>query len=651
VTAETRPAADIADELALETLLRCWLREAGIALEPDASTVRFGLPASGLSVRAAVRHRSACGWHRFGPVELVAPGAGAGGAPRALDSGLLAALLVREITAERGLPAAAGADALGRMIDSTRRMAGHLRARQAEEPPADRPSAPFLVAEQASVSGHPFHPAAQAREGSSDQALATYSPERGGSFPLRWFAAHPAIVTMVGSAPAAVRGAHGRGRQCLAELFATLSGGIGAPSGHAPSGHAPSRYVTSGHAPSRYAPSGYLVVPAHPWQAEEVTRQGAGAVAELLADGRLVDLGPAGPPWYATTSLRTVWRPDSPVMLKLSLGLRITNSRRVLQLGELRLAEMVSRLLDAGLARPVANRHPSFHLIGEPGWVAVTHPDGAGTGPGDHSGEGGHGPGAIGLETAVRINPFGPTDRAVGLSALVSARPDRAADSRGRARAAMLPELLLHLADRGHAPVAELALSWFERYLAVLVAPVIDLYLHCGVGVEAHLQNTLLTLDADGWPVAGWYRDSQGYYLATSAADAAERLIPDFAAGLDLVFDEDLVADRVIYYLVVNNVLAVIGALGAAGVAAEHRLLRRVRALLVRLGEQARAEPTQHRPPPVRLRLVDTLLTAGTLPCKGNLRTCVDGRDELFGPVATQSVYVRIPNPLLEAAP
>jgi siderophore synthetase component len=40
------------------------------------------------------------------------------------------------------------------------------------------------------------------------------------------------------------------------------------------------------------------------------------------------------------------------------------------------------------------------------------------------------------------------------------------------------------------------------------------------------------------------------------------------------------------------------------------------------------------------------LLDAATLPCKANLATCVDGRDELTAPVAAQSVYVEIPNPI-----
>ena len=40
------------------------------------------------------------------------------------------------------------------------------------------------------------------------------------------------------------------------------------------------------------------------------------------------------------------------------------------------------------------------------------------------------------------------------------------------------------------------------------------------------------------------------------------------------------------------------------------------------------------------------LLASPTLHCKANLLTRLNGMDELVGPVATQSVYVDIPNPV-----
>jgi siderophore synthetase component len=691
------PAETIADDLVTETLLRCWLRESGPLPVTDDGAVQLGLPSSGVTVRVTLTHRSPSGWHRFAPPELVPPG----GSPSTVDGGLLAALLVREITAEQGRAAAHGTEALGRIMDSARRIAGHLEARWSADRPATVP--PFLAAEQAPLTGHPFHPAGASRQGASDRAMATYSPERAGSFGLHWFAAHPSVVaTSVG--PTSGRPPAGASRMdrrgAVVRLLTELYGGDGDPresrpdrssgavrfgsvtaSGldHPPASVGDARILTEHQAlagpdyptgrarPGGGPPPGYLPVPAHPWQARELIERADGPVAELLADGRLIDLGVSGPLWYPTTSVRTVWRPDSPVMLKLSLGLRITNSRRVLQLGELRLAEMITRLVDAGLGAALAARHPHFRLIGEPTWVAVIRRDqrmraanrSFRSGPGlvglnpsratdtqdDYSDDG-----ALGLETAFRTNPFGPGDRVACVAALVAPRPDREADSHGRARAAMLPQMLNRLSERCHEQVAALADAWFTRYLAVLAAPVLDLYLRFGVGVEAHLQNTLVSLDDDGWPIAGWYRDSQGYYVAESAVMTMERLLPGFADGLDVVFNDELVTERTIYYLFVNNVFAVAGALGAAGVADEYRLLGRVRDLLGRMDADARRDHGPQRPPPARRRLLTVLLTAGTLPSKGNLRTCVDGRDELIGPVAAQSVYVQIPNPLLEAA-
>jgi siderophore synthetase component len=275
---------------------------------------------------------------------------------------------------------------------------------------------------------------------------------------------------------------------------------------------------------------------------------------------------------------------------------------------------------------------------------------------------------ASGLELAVRANPFGPTDTTVCAGALIAA---------GHPGGEIpLARILRRLATAQHAPIPVATERWFDDYLAVLIAPVLDLYVHRGIGVEAHPQNTLLTLDADGLPTDGWYRDSQGYYLAESRAAAVLWAQPDFGVGVSAVFPDELVEARVTYYAVVNSVLSFVGALGAAGLADEDRLLCRVRAMLRRRPrppdqrDQTQQpdrpdrsdqpdrpdQPDQPAEPaepdrPDRRALVERLLTAPTLPAKANFLTCVDGRDELVGPVATQSVYVEIPNPLVEVRP
>ena len=173
--------------------------------------------------------------------------------------------------------------------------------------------------------------------------------------------------------------------------------------------------------------------------------------------------------------------------------------------------------------------------------------------------------------------------------------------------------------------------EWFARYLAVLAAPLLWLHNHWGLGLEAHQQNTVVRMDAAGWPVGAWYRDSQGYYVRESQLGAVRSLLPGVDEGVPLVFDDALTDDRVIYYLVVNNLFGLVGALGSAGVADEAALLGVLRGFLARSGGP----------------FAERLLTAPTLPCKANFLTGVDGRDELVWDVATQSVYVEIPNPLV----
>lgn len=141
-------------------------------------------------------------------------------------------------------------------------------------------------------------------------------------------------------------------------------------------------------------------------------------------------------------------------------------------------------------------------------------------------------------------------------------------------------------------------------------------------------------------PDRGWYRDNQGWYAAASRAPELETLLPGIAEDTGLVFDDALVTDRVVYYLGVNNLIGAAAALAGAGLAEETDLLGVLADVL-----------RDHLAGPSPSPAAALLLEADRLPVKANLLTGVDGRDELDGPVAAQSVYVQIPNPLREARP
>ncbi|MCF6524304.1 IucA/IucC family siderophore biosynthesis protein [Streptomyces sp. JJ36] len=540
----------------------------------------------------------------------VAPVAGAGAAPLAGAAGLgaagagcpagvalVAAALVRETTVARALPPHRGDDAVARVLDSAARTAAHLTRRRGEERGAEGPT-PFLDAEQALLLGHPFHPAPKSREEATEAELDAWSPEMRGSFPLHWFAAHPDVV--------AGESADGR---TVAGVLRPLARGLDLP-------------------------PGMLPVPAHPWQAREVLRRPG--TAALVDAGLLRPLGPYGPAWWPTSSVRTVHRPDAAVMLKLSLGMRITNSRRNNLRGELRLGVRAARLLAAGPAAWLRAEHPEFGILRDFAWVSAGPPE-----PGGPGGRDAVPGGESGLETAIRDNPFrGGPDDALCLAGLLAERTGPG-DGRPPRHRALLSAAVAQAARVHGVGRAEAAARWLDRCLDVLAVPLIRLYARYGIALEPHHQNTLLALSGDGLPRAGWYRDSQGYYVAASRAGEAERLLPGVTTGVELVFDDALVDERIAYYLGVNNLLGLVGAFGALGLAAEEPLLRRVRD---RLAALRGTEPGARG-------LLDTLLDAPALRCKGNYLTCVDGRDELVGDVHTQSVYLDLPNPLREATP
>jgi siderophore synthetase component len=555
----------VADAFATATLLRCWLREGGEARRHGDDLV-LDLHASGTRLVAPVTYWSASGWHQFGPARL--------GTGTPADATTVATLLAVEMAGARGVGPAAIGDLVDRVVDSTRRIARHVDRRAAE--PADASAAtPFLDAEQALVLGHPLHPTPKSRSGLTEAEADAYSPELRGAFPLFWFAAHPDVVA----------GDSATG-QPVEDLLRGLAGELEVPAGMVP-------------------------VPAHPWQAAAVLQRPA--VRALVDDGRLRPLGPAGPAWSPTSSVRTVYRADAPYMLKLSLALPITNSKRENLRKELVRGVEMTRMLQAGLAERIVAAHPQFSIVRDPAWVTVDAP----------------GLSESGLEVSVRANPFGAEDAVQCLAGLVADRPER--DGRS-----LLSGLVHGLAERTGRAVADVGADWFARYLDAVPAAVLWLYAEHGVGLEAHQQNTLVELDSDGWPVGGRYRDNQGFYFNESRADELERWAPRAGVDSEALNPEALIDERLGYYLGINNILGLVGAMGAQGLADEDTLLRSVRRLL----ERAAAE---HSPAP---GVVRNLLKADTLPCKANLLTRLAGMDELVGPVATQSVYHPVPNPI-----
>lgn len=573
----------VAEHAHLEALLRCWLTESDVRVEPG--PLRVELPTTRLALVADVVHASPTGWHRFGPVRLERSDRGersdGGSADRGevvaerADPVLSAGLLAAEVGARPGgVPPGETADLVERTAESVRHVAAFVADRWAEMP-ADRHRDGFLDAEQALLLGHLNHPTPKSRGGISAHERAAWSPEMRGAFALHWFAADPSVVSA---------GATDAGTD-VAALLADLAG-------------------------PKAPRDGRVLVPAHPWQARDLLHRPR--VAALVADGLLEPLGPLGDAWSATSSVRTVYRSDVPVMLKLSLGLQLTNSKREAMRVELRRGVEVDRLLRGGLADATFAAHPGFSITRDPAWLAVDTPGAPG------------GPAVTGLDVSVREVPEGASGLRC-LAGLVAPRP-------GPGRS------LLGVIVDGPGAAAD----WIASYTDHVLVPMLHLHASSGIGVEGHQQNTLVRLRSDGRPVGASFRDNQGFYLPASRhADVCARLGVEESALA--VVDDALVDDRLSYYLLRNQALAPIGCLGAEGRADERDLLgvlaERLEAALPGL---AAAGPDGDR-------LARRWLTADTLPMKANMMTRLHGMDELLAPLDAQSVYLDLANPLRRA--
>ncbi|MET8766008.1 IucA/IucC family protein [Streptomyces sp. NPDC004658] len=607
-----------AQAAAVENLLRCWARETGLAA-PTTGSLRVPLPASGAALVAPVHHWSPTGWHRFGLPRL----ADAPDTAPPVDAVTLAALLTRETAtapadttgaSPRPVPGsgdgtspngtapgtgtsvgdrADGPDLVARVADSVRRTAAFIRYRR--DHPADSPDL-FLSAEQALLFGHPLHPTPKSREGLTEAEAERYSPELRGSFALHWLAVAPSLLATDSAWTE-------RGRPVPAGHLVRRLAGTGLP-----------------------LPDGYTALPLHPWQAREVRHREP--IAALLDSGLLRDLGPLGALWYPTSSVRTVYRSGAPAMLKLSLALRITNSRRENLRKELHRGVEVHRLLRTGLARQWQSAHPGFDIVRDPAWLAVDGSDGLPV---------------PGLDVVIRHNPFTPADDVGCVAGLVAPRPlpepsaGIAPDHPSRPMRSRLARLLTRLAVRTGRPVGAVAAEWFLRYLEQVVRPVLWLDGEAGIALEAHQQNTLVLLDRDGWPVGGRYRDNQGYYFRASRRAELTARLPGIGRHSDTFVPDEVADERFAYYLAVNNVFGLIGVFGSQRLADERLLLAAFRRFLTALSSG---------PAALRTSLPGRLLDSPVLRCKANLLTRLHGLDELVGPVDTQSVYVTIANPL-----
>ncbi|MGW6981286.1 IucA/IucC family protein [Streptomyces sp. NPDC054932] len=316
------------------------------------------------------------------------------------------------------------------------------------------------------------------------------------------------------------------------------------------------------------APAGYRLLPAHPWQLELIGDRPA--VREAFADGRLLRLGESRRPVWPTASIRSLYvpRPAADLFVKFSLDVRITNDVRRLWRHDLLKLRRTDAAVEAGFA---ALRRAG----GTAAWLA---------------------------DRGYRTAAFAFEELAVLVRDGLHAHTVPGAT----------PLLAAALAEGypGSPPAgATDPVRWWRAYLRQVVPPVLELFARHGIVLEAHLQNTLVAVDASGLPVQALFRDAEGVKLLPDLprADAWQRLV---------------------YCLVVNNLMEIAGALAG-----------RYPDISSLLWPAAREEFLRHGASCGLPEIAD-LLAAETLPGKTNLLlrwTRADGAD---------ARYLPLPNPL-----
>ncbi|GAA3503833.1 IucA/IucC family protein [Streptomyces prasinosporus] len=318
------------------------------------------------------------------------------------------------------------------------------------------------------------------------------------------------------------------------------------------------------------APPGYRVLPAHPWQLELAARD----LAPAFADGRLLRLGATAFPVWPTAAVRTVYAPGEDLFLKFSLDVRITNDiRRLWRHDLLRL-----RGTDTAVRR-------AFAASGAPADAAWLSDRGHRTADFAHEQL------AVVVRDGLRAHlPPGATP--------------------------YLAAALVEGFDGNPLAAAADPAAWWEAYLSRVVPPALAAFARHGVVLEAHLQNTLVAVDAHGVPVRALFRDAEGVKLLPEAARAAGGALPLPEVSREAGWE------RLVYCLVVNHLTEV-----AAALAEHHPGLDPWPAV--------RRELARHDLPEAA-----ALRTAPTLPGKTNLLlrwTGADGADARYRP---------LPNPL-----
>lgn len=581
-------ARNRAEHATLQSYLNCYIRETGKGYLTEDIPPELKHAHSGKWMQLSLKNKSALyiplayysetGRHLVGPAVYMGI--------EKLD--FMDCIDVTLIDLNAGQPDEKKNELLNRISQSCRLMAAFIENRSGDEDELYGTDFDFLAAEQSLLFGHLLHPAPKSREGMNEEAIRSFSPELKGSFPLHYFRAPADLVYSKSLLP------HSAIQQIKQMVLDDPE-------------------ITNEFKNKYAKEDGHALLPLHPWQAKYVLQDQE--IKSLAEAGVIEDLGQHGRSYFATSSLRTVFHPNVPFMLKFSLNIKITNSVRVNLMKELERGAEVKELMKAGLGKEISDEFPQFRFVHDPAFLTLKLEDRK----------------ESGFEVILRDNPF-YQENVDQTTAIVSLCQDGL--KRGTSR---LSSIIRGIAVKENRTTSEISTDWLKRYLEISLKPILWLYYEKGIALEAHQQNSIVQLN-DGYPERFFYRDNQGFYFCESKKSLLESFLPEVGQKSE-TFCSDAVADeRLRYYFFFNHLFGIVNAFGTAGLADERMLLKIIQEEL-----EAYTVPVGHPS-----QLIKSFLEREKLPCKANLMTRFHDLDELVGPLETQSVYVDVPNPLLK---
>jgi siderophore synthetase component/RimJ/RimL family protein N-acetyltransferase len=545
--------------------------------------LRFDFTRHGIEVYAPVKHYAESGRHLFyfPAIERNT----ATNKIRNIDSQRF--LNIITLQARHEFPNAHANQLKQRLANSVHNLEKYLQYTQQSGKTVNRLHMNFIDSEQSLILGHNAHPLTKGRSGfNNEQELLQYSPETDARFQLHYFLVSAENITEKNAG----------GDEITEELEKELLLYC--------KGHPEMAGQLSSH-------PFHKVIVAHPWEARYLLQQQE--VKDMQLQGLLIDLGCWGPEFSPTSSVRTVYHKDSKWMYKFSLHVKITNSQRINLSRELHRGYDISKLLQTDWGKTLKKEFPEIELITDPAFISVSY----------------QGKEIEGFNTSIRHNPFRGEAAEKNISLLAALCQDQVLEQRPR-----IVRIIEQAATLNHKTVNQTAVDWFKQYLHISVRPMVSIFQKYGLACEFHQQNVVLEFDSKYFPAKLYFRDNQGFFFREGKAAELLKHMPQLAQESGALIPESYIIPKYTYYLLINNILGIVNALGSNALANEQQLLNLVYEEFKQLENIDDTGFTQY------------ILHSRSWSVKGNLLTNLNNIDEASAPIDNPAIYRDYPNPL-----